>query len=259
MFPFISFYKFTIPTYGLLIFFGVLVANLLAIYFSKKNNQNFDDVLLFEAYIFLGGFLGAKILYLFVARKEIDWSKFFTLDYFNFLMKGGFVFYGGLIGGLLFCFLCGKLHKLDGKKFINEYCFLIPLVHSFGRIGCFCAGCCYGKHYEGFLSVRFAENSFGPSGISVFPIQLLEALFLLLVFILLLVLVIKKNTNQNIAIYLMLYSIIRFCLEEYRADQERGMFLGFSTSQWISLFIAIIVMNYWYYIYRIRDTRSGRV
>ena len=88
-----------VPAYGLLIVLGAFIANVIGYFLVKHEKKSFDDFMLVEAYCILGGFLGAKILYLIVTFNDIEWNRIFEADYFNAVMKGGFVFYGGLIGG----------------------------------------------------------------------------------------------------------------------------------------------------------------
>ena len=150
-------------------------------------------------------------------------------------MSSGFVFYGGLIGGLL-CFLfAGKFHHIDSRPYITHLIFLIPWIHGFGRIGCFLAGCCYGIPYDGPFAVQFPEDSLAPSDTTLFPVQLVEAICLLILAIVLAVLDLKKSYSHTIAIYFIVYGILRFLLEYVRYDAVRGHLLALSTSQWISL------------------------
>ena len=72
---------------------------------------------------------------------------------------------------------------------------MIPIMHAFGRVGCFFAGCCYGRPYKGFGAVTFPEGSQGPSGVSLFPVQLVEAILVLIIAIVLLWLQIKKISS----------------------------------------------------------------
>ena len=228
-----------VPAYGLLIVLGTFIANAIGAILIKKDKREFDDLLLIEAYCILLGFTGAKILYLLVSIKDIEWSRFFELEYFSSIMQGGFVFYGGLIGGLGGAVLASKLHKLDLAYFIKKCIFLIPFIHSFGRIGCFCAGCCYGIPYHGSCAVVFPEGSFAIPGVELFPVQLVESGMLMVIALILFVLVLLKKNEFNVELYLILYAIVRFILENYRYDPERGYFFGLSTSQWISIFMLI--------------------
>ena len=234
---YINLFGLSIPSYGFMIATGVIIANLIAVFVLKKTGLDFNDFIIIEAYCMLGGFVGAKLLYFIVSYQTIEWSRILELQYFNEVMKSGFVFYGGLIGGLLMAFAAGRIHKIDSKRYIRTFIFLIPMIHSFGRIGCFMAGCCYGKPYDGIGAVVFPENSFALAGISLFPVQIVEAGILMIIAIIILVLQFRKNWYFTIETYLILYGIARFCLEYLRYDEIRGTAAGLSTSQWISILI----------------------
>lgn len=231
--------KFAIPGYGFMIATGVILSNIVAIFIIKKTKQDFNDFIILESYCFLGAFIGAKLLYLFVSYKEIDWTSISDLKYLNQLILAGFVFYGGLIGGLLLVLLAGKLHKIETTAYIRNFIFLIPFIHCFGRIGCFCAGCCYGIPYSGPGAIIFPEESFALPGVSLFPVQLVEAAGLMMIALLILLLQVKFKWNYTVETYFVLYAFLRFGLENMRYDESRGFFYGLSTSQWISLFLII--------------------
>ena len=95
--PYISFFKFEIPSYGLMIALGIIVANIIGGIVIKKEKLDINDFILIEAYLFLSGIIGAKALYLLIVKDSIEWSKIFDLNYFHNLMESGFVFYGGII------------------------------------------------------------------------------------------------------------------------------------------------------------------
>lgn len=119
----------------------------------------------------------------------------------------------------------------------------IPLAHAIGRIGCFLAGCCYGRIVDTPISVCYRNPIGGaPVGVPVFPIQLVESACNILVFVILLIYTRKRlKAGSVLFLYSILYGIERFCLEYFRADEIRGIFLGLSTSQWIS--IAMIIFG----------------
>ena len=236
-----------IPAYGLMIAVGIILANLLAVRAIRRAKMDVNDFIACEGMAGLGAVCGAKGLYLWVAADQIDWSRMTDGNYFNAVMMGGFVFYGGLIGAILFLFLARKLLKISVIRYLNVMAFAIPFAHGFGRIGCFLAGCCYGIPYDGPCAVVFPEGSFALSGVPLFPVQLLEAACL---FALSLVLFLygKRKDAHPFVMYLFLYAVIRFFMEMLRYDTaERGGFLFFSTSQWISLLmIAVIIVWYLY-------------
>ena len=83
MYPYISVFGITLPSYGLMIALGLTISNLLAMLICRQRSLSTDELLLLEAYAVLGGLLGAKLLYLAVLWREIDWPRFFTITYFN--------------------------------------------------------------------------------------------------------------------------------------------------------------------------------
>ncbi|MBE6844579.1 MAG: prolipoprotein diacylglyceryl transferase [Ruminococcus sp.] len=243
MYQYIEFIGIKIYLYGFMISAGIIIANIMVYIIFKINKLKFEDFIILESYAFFGGLTGAKILYIIVSFDLIEWNNIFKLSYFNQLMSGGFVFYGGLVGGGIFIFLAGKIHKIKVMFYLKQSIFILPLIHGFGRIGCFMAGCCYGIPYDGIFAVTYPENSFAVSGISLFPIQLVEAIMLLLIFAVILFLQLKIKYEYTIESYLISYSIIRFILENYRYDIHRGIFLGLSTSQWISIVIFLLAIS----------------
>lgn len=224
-----------LPSYGLLITSGVLLANLIALLLRKKLKIVMDDLIILEAYMLIGIFLGAKLLYLITTAPYIEWNRITEPEYFFALIQGGFVFYGGLFGALLMILLAGRIHKIDAVYYIRKVIFLCPFAHAFGRLGCFMAGCCYGIPYHGPCAVVFPEQSFAPSGIELFPVQLLESATLFLISFILGFLTIRFDFAYTIETYFILYGIDRFFIEFLRYDEERGIYGPFSVSQWISL------------------------
>ena len=244
MHPYLHIIGLELPMYGIMIFLGIITANVVAFFVSKKYDTDFFDVILVEIYGIVGAFLGSKILFLITAYKSIAWEKIFEFKYFMEVLQNGFVFYGGLAVAILFILLGGKIHKLETFKILRRFIFMIPIMHAFGRVGCFMAGCCYGGPYRGWGSVTFPDGSQAPSGDSLFPVQLVEAILVLIIAILILTLQMKKYFYYTIELYLLTYSIIRFALEFLRYDAIRGEALGLSTSQWISIVVFVGTLIY---------------
>ena len=116
----------------------------------------------------------------------------------------------------------------------------IALAQGFGRIGCFLAGCCYGKETDSHLSVVFQNSDFAPNHVALIPTQIYSSILdFLHFFILLYVAKHKKAEGEVAACYLILYSIGRFFLEFFRGDIARGNVGILSTSQFISIFTGI--------------------
>lgn len=225
-----------IPAYGALIMLGVLVSFML-VKLNLFGKRDVDQFILISACIFGLGFIGARLLYVMVTPCSL---------YEALTMKGGFVFYGGLIGGSMGYFLGAKLLRIPYSSFIDVYAVLIPFVHAFGRLGCYFAGCCYGFPSNSFLSLPWYKVVGGiEKDVSYFPLQLVEAslLFGISICIWLLKGKLKKKSTSFI-LYISLYSVARFFLEYFRGDAYRGenVFWLFSTSQMVSLLILLLVI-----------------
>lgn len=246
MHPIIHLGPLEIPSYGTVIFIGLVIGTIVAMFTSKKYDIEKLDIALSTILAGIGLIIGAKLLYMITVIPEVAANfSFVKTHVFQTLVYAfsGYVFYGGLIGALLgYLFYC-KWFKIDFKLLINVISPAIPLVHAFGRIGCFLGGCCYGIEYHGRFAVHFPENEFVAelNAVPRFPVQLVEAGINFLLFLALIIYGRKRRKPCSIlGIYLICYAIIRFTLEFFRGDVERGIFFGVSTSQWISLLLIII-------------------
>ena len=243
-----------IPLYGLCIVIGGAIASLIAARIFQKQGWPVDDLILSETLGIAGAFLGAKLLFLAVSWKQIDWSYIRDLETFNNFMSTGFVFYGGLIGAAAGLFFTWKVWKIPVIRYLDKIAFCIPLGHGFGRIGCFCGGCCYGIPWTGPLHIIFPEsNPYTLSGVPLFPVQLLEAAVLFLISFTL-YLAYRQNRKHLFADYILLYAPSRFLIEFLRYDDaERGFWGILSTSQWVSILLFAAALLYLTIIYKEGD------
>ena len=251
MLPYINIFGKQIATYGLIIVLGIIIGSIVAIlYFSKFNKIKKDDVLYSILYGIIGIVVGAKILYLLTNIQLLIRSKDIVYTFLQ-MLSGGFVFYGGLIGGILGIFIYAKQFKIEFKPLLLTIVPTIPLVHSIGRIGCLLAGCCYGMEYNGIGAITFHNSLIAPNEISLFPIQIIECICNLLIFMILTI-TYKKDTGtyKTVGLYCILYSIVRFTLEFFRGDLIRGIYFGLSTSQWISILLLILGIIIFIFEYR---------
>lgn len=226
--------KFTIHGYGLMIAFGVIVAVLVAIYRAKKAGIDPEVVLDLVLIGLICGFGGGKILYLIV-----EWKDFIKSP-MNYLGGGGFVVYGGIILAMIVGAVYFTLKKKDPLIVMDLIMPEVSIAQGFGRIGCFLAGCCYGRITDSVFGVVFPEGSLAPAGVKLIPTQLIMSAGNFLIAGILLIAATKlKKRGQILSLYLILYAIGRFAVEFLRND-HRGAVGVFSTSQFISLFIVII-------------------
>lgn len=240
MYPIIfQFFGLKVYAYGLLIGLGIAFA---VIYLFKVGKQQIGltETMInsLVIYIIIAAFVGGKVFLFF--ENPVKYASKPSL----LLSGSGFVFYGSLIFcfGVLFWFM--RKHKLPQRLMLDIIAVVTCIVHIFGRVGCFLAGCCYGKPYEGMFSVVYTNKHIAaPINCGLHPVQLYEAAAIFLLLIILLVLKhFKRFDGQLFVTYLLLYPIIRVITETYRGDEERGyLFNGLcSHSQFISLFILLL-------------------
>lgn len=204
-----------------------------ALLIGKRKRVAWYDIAYSGIYVMIGAIFGAKLLFLMVSFRQIIAEHIPLLA----AIKGGFVFYGGLLGGALGLLIYVKQFRTRLDRLCEIYATVLPLGHAFGRVGCFFAGCCYGIPYDGsFSCIYHTSYGYTPLEIPLLPIQLIEAGTLLLLFAILLVVYIKTKEccGTVVLLYLSLYPLLRFILEFFRGDMERGLYGGLSTSQWVS-------------------------
>lgn len=234
-----------IPYYGFFITCGIICAFLLGLFLCKKEKINSDDFLIICSYIAAFGIFGAKLLYIIVSFKSIDFTLVFSsMKNFNLFIGSGFVFYGGLLGGLFALYFTKKVHKINVSEYIKIITPCLGLAHCFGRIGCYMAGCCYGKETAGHIYRIYKNSIIAPNHVRLLPVQLFEAVFVFILALIMLVLLWKKIKINLPLVYLSSYSIFRFIIEFFRGDIERGKLGGLSTSQIISLCLLIGIIIY---------------
>lgn len=251
MFPSITIFDKYISLYNIMIMIGIIFCLLYVISICKKKKINDNEIIKVLLIGFIGVFIGGHLLYaltrmdliiLFISKIDrVDSFKLFTDCMFEIF--GGSVFYGGLIGGLIVSYIYIKRNKLD-TNIISDLCApIIPLFHTFGRVGCFLTGCCYGVESKIGFTYKHALIELA-NGINRFPIQLVEAYYNLLLFVLLTVFYKNgKFKGRLIYIYLILYPIGRFIFEFFRGDSYRGFIFGLSTSQVISILLLIFSIS----------------
>lgn len=228
--------KFTIHGYGLMIGLGFLVAVLLGCYRAKLQGLSADHLSSMAICVLIFGFMGGKLLFIIVEYKD------FFANPLGALGSSGFVVYGGIITGLLTIYLYCKIKKISVMSYADLIAPSIAINQGFGRIGCFLAGCCYGKETDSCIGVTFPEGCLAPAGVKLIPTQLISAIGMLLIGIALIIIARKAQYKGIITgLYLLLYSVGRFIIEFFRNDY-RGAVGFLSTSQFISLFIFVLAI-----------------
>ena len=237
MLPFLHIFGLEIPMYGLMAVLGFLSVSVIAFFRAGKSGLQRENLIIIAAMIVGCAVIGGKLMFIFVTWSPAEIRGMISGGEWELLMDGGIVFYGGLIGGIAGAFLGSLIAGDDLRNYLDIIIPVVPLGHAIGRIGCLCAGCCYGKPTDSFLGIVYPDNIGGaPAGIALLPVPLLEAAANLVIFAILMY-VSRKTTSRYLTtfLYCIFYGTIRFILEFYRDDSIRGIAGGLSTSQWISL------------------------
>jgi phosphatidylglycerol---prolipoprotein diacylglyceryl transferase len=227
----------TVYAYGFLIAIGAIAG---VIYMARQGKREvgltFDQANTLFLFIFLAAFIGGKVFLFF---EDVP----YYLDHPKRLLTGrGFVFYGSFLFAIPVMLLYFRKHKLPVYTMLDVMAVTTCLVHMFGRLGCFFAGCCYGVPTDSVLGVTFTHESCyaEPLGTPLHPTQLYESVYIGLVMVVLLIIRDRRKFHgQLFFLYLMLYACGRFVIEYFRGDLERG----FIVENWIShsQFIAILI------------------
>ena len=219
--------------YGLMIAIGFLLCVVMAMYRAKKYELNSEAILDIALFGIISGFIGSKLLFVIVEFPS------FLENPKQILGSEGFVVYGGIMGGVLAGIIYCRIKKLAFFKYFDLAAPSIALAQGFGRIGCFLAGCCYGRETDAWFGVTFPEGSMAPAGVKLIPTQLLSSAGDFIIVIVLLLFNKKSKHDGDVgALYMLLYGVGRFVIEIFRSD-DRGVIGVLSTSQAISIVIVI--------------------
>ena len=238
---------FSLPSYGLLVAVGVLLGLMLSVRYSQRLGINPDDSWNLGILVVLAGILGAKILLI-----VNDWG-FYTRNpgeifSVNTLRSGG-VFSGGLLAGLAAAAWYMYRHKMPPLRTCDAFAPGLAIGHAIGRLGCFSAGCCYGKETHAAWAVVFTNPlSQAPLNVGLEPTQLIEAVVEFFNFLLLLWILKRRHADgQVFGTYLILYGIARFFIEFLRGDPGRGEVLGgaMTGTQLIAIGLVVVGGLFW--------------
>jgi phosphatidylglycerol---prolipoprotein diacylglyceryl transferase len=217
----------TIYTYGVLVATGVLLGLWYARRQAPRAGLGRDTIWNLGIYMVVAALVAAKV-WLVLSDWEYYMANPGAILSAATLQSGG-TFYGGMLGGALAIVLYAYFYDLPALSVSDTFAAAIPLGHAIGRLGCFAAGCCYGKPTTLPWGVTFtsevAERLAGtPLGVPLHPTQLYEAAAEFLNFLLLVWLGARQRfTGQMIGAYFILYGIERGTIELFRGDPGRTL------------------------------------
>lgn len=229
----------TIYTYGFCIALGALLGFGYMYWQGKKQfGLTFDQSNNLFIMLVVGGVVGGKLFLIF------EEPSLYLSQPKKLLSGSGFVFYGSLLLTIPIMLWYFRRIKVPVLGMLDVMAVVTCIVHGFGRIGCFMAGCCYGKPTESIFGVTFTNPACQaePLFTALHPTQLYEAS---LIFVLMTGLIIlksnKKFDGQLFLLYLIIYAFGRGVLELFRGDIQRGFIIGDVVSN--SQFISVIVIS----------------
>lgn len=231
----------TIYTYGFLIAVGCIAA---FTYMWRTSKITFDQANTLFILLIAAGIVGGKLFLIFE-----DPSSYLR-NPGRLISSSGFVFYGSLLLCIPTMLWYFRKNKLPLLWMLDIMAIVTCIVHGFGRLGCFMAGCCYGLPTDGMFGVVFTDPGCQakPLDTPLHPTQLYEATFILLLVIFLLWLRKHKSFDgQVFLVYLVVYACGRGIIEMFRGDIERGFVIRniISNSQFISLIIISVAMYFY--------------
>ena len=235
----------TLHTYGVLLAIAFITGLWVASRQAKSAGLDPARVTDMAVYVLIAGLVGAKILLV-----VVEWSYYAhnPRELLSILQSGG-VFYGGLIGAFPVAWWYARKHALPPWRTADVLAPAVAIGQAIGRLGCFAAGCCYGRPAEVPWAVTFrdayASRTVGtPLDVPLHPTEIYEAIACLAIFFLLTGIARRKRFDGQVTLaYVLLYAIARFVIEFYRGDAVRGTVLGgwLSTSQFIAILMAVAV------------------
>lgn len=279
----IPFLDLPVHTYGAMYVAGLLIGMYVGYRQALRFGKYHHDLLDYGFWALVGALLGARILFIIVESHYYFVESPFTqipgtsisIPTVLALWKGGFVFWGGVVGSTVALIIFCKKRGIPIAQFADFCAPGLAIGHAVGRIGCVAGGCCYGyaTYHLDQAGQVIADTPFAmafPQGsiaygtliqsakgetleimqrlgttVPLFPVQIFESLGNVVIFFILMLMVPVKRTHGQLALsYLILYSIMRSIAETFRGDTERGFVIDnvLSTSQFISLVISILAL-----------------
>ncbi len=226
----------TLHTYGLFVAIGFISALLITVKIARGSGIRPPQVIDMGFIMILSAVIGSRIMYIlfslpFYVKQPLDVFK---------VWEGGLVFSGGILAAVGAVSWHIKKHHLPFWATVDLWAPAVALGQGIGRIGCFMAGCCYGKPTDLPWGVVFSHpRSLAPLHIALHPTQLYAALSGFIIFLILIILQSRKHFEGQIILwFLILHSTGRLLVERFRGD-FRGVVPGMdmSMTQLVTLII----------------------
>jgi phosphatidylglycerol:prolipoprotein diacylglycerol transferase len=254
MFPkLISIGSFYIPTYGVLVALAFLAGLTITLRLSRRVGLPSDKVTNLVLYCAFAGIAGAKLFMILFDLPEYlnNPGELFSMA----TLQAAGVFHGGFIAALIVAVLYIRKQQLPLWKTMDAFAPGVAIGQAIGRLGCFAAGCCWGRECDLPWGVRFRSDFAAPVPLDkpLHPVQLYESAADLVIFGILYWYFNRSPRRGNvIGMYLVLYSTARFIIEFYRVH-EQALVGPFSLTQWIALALFLLGLAF---LFTPRDASS---
>ncbi len=227
----------TLHTYGLFVALGFLVGLMVTVKLAKAEGVSSSQVMDMGFVIILSAIIGSRVLYIIMnashyTREPLDMLK---------IWEGGLVFSGGVLGVILTMLWYIKRHGLALGKIADLWAPAMAIGQAFGRIGCFMAGCCYGKPTDQWWGITFTNpHCLAPLNQPLHPTQLYSSLSGFVIFLVVLVLYQRRKFEGQVFLWLLImHSTARLAIERFRGD-NRGLFL--SSNMTLTQFVTLLIL-----------------
>jgi phosphatidylglycerol:prolipoprotein diacylglycerol transferase len=242
----------SIHAYGVCIALGAVIAIFLLTRDQKLSKIVTQDQLMATLQlIIVSGYVGGRLGFLISESEPLQ----------NYIMlfkfwEPGLSILGGIIGAVIALSSYLSWHKIPALPFLDRIALYVPLVQSFGRVGCFFAGCCFGVATSAWWAVVYTDpQHMAPLHVLIHPSQLYSAAILFLIFLLQYFYLqkISKPAGIMLCSYLILVGLERFLIDFVRWDRlffDNQYFSCFSIHQWIAVVMMMSAIFGLMYIYK---------
>ncbi len=252
--------------FGLMLCLAFLASMAMAAWRARREGLDPETVYDLALWLIVGGLVGARGFFVIQHREAIGspWEIFA-------IWKGGIVYYGSVIGGLVAFLIYYRLRPFPMRPMLDAIAPSLALGTAIGRVGCFLNGCCYGDACSLPWAVRFPAgtlpwadqvrhgliDSVAPESLAVHPTQLYSAIDgLILLALLSAFYPLRRRDGEVMGLLMVAYPITR-CLIEWLRNDEGAFVAGLTISQAISVLLLAVGALYWAWLARLPRVRHA--
>ncbi|MBN1905766.1 MAG: prolipoprotein diacylglyceryl transferase [Deltaproteobacteria bacterium] len=236
----------TLRTYGLFVALGCLAGLATAIRLGKSKGLDSNRILDMGFIVILSGLIGSRLLYIIINLPDYIANP---LNIFK-IWEGGLVFSGGLVAVIIVVLIYARKYNYNLWTICDLWSPAASIGEGIGRIGCFFAGCCYGRSCDLPWAVTFTDpKTIAIPNIPLHPTQLYSFLSGMIIFAVLMIINSKRKYEGQVFLwFLILHSTARLFIEQFRGDSRGSVFNDTLTmTQLVALIIlfAAVIMLFW--------------